>query len=177
MKKLLKRLSLAAFFLLFNITLVAQPFLVKTLTTDTLNRWMITTKAIKPFSELLDSMHKTQVEALAFEALSTYEQDKRVREYLTQHQHGDKLTVIIKAQGWKSVGDYMRTSTQIGNTIAAYFQEDIIANLPPEQAQAMREKADPAIAAIAKKDLEFIRNNIVTIQKFMQDYSGVVEAQ
>lgn len=177
MEKLLTLLSVAACSLLLNTMVIAQPFLAKGLNNDTLDRWMLTTSDIKPFSELLDSMHKTQVEALAFEALTAFEQDKRVNEFLALHHRGEKLAAVVKARGWASVGDYMRTSTQIGNAIAAYFQEDIIARLPSEQAQIMRAKIDPAIAAVAKKDLEFIRANIASIQKFMQEYSGVVAGQ
>lgn len=173
-KKLMVLISAATFFLLVSTTAIAQPFFKKSLNDEILNRWMITTNEIKPFSELLDSMHKTETEALAFEALTTLEQDKKVQEFLVQHQVEKKMTALVKSRGWKSVGDYMRTSAQIGNAIAAHFQEDIIANLPPEQAQALREKMDPAIVGVSSQDLQFVQKNIVTIQKFMQDYAGVI---
>lgn len=152
----------------------AQPLRVTPLTPAVLERWMVTTTDMKPYAELLEAMHTTEAEAKAkaFEALSAFEQDQQVKDFLTAHKVYDKATAVVKAQGWQSVGDYMRISTQIGNAIAAYLHEDIVASLPADQAQAMRENADPAIAAVSKADLAFIRRNIASIQQFFQIYSA-----
>lgn len=150
----------------------AQPLRVTPLTPAVLERWMVTTTDMKPYAELLEAMHTTEAEAKAFEALSAVEQDQQVKDFLTAHKVYDKATAVVKAQGWQSVGDYMRISTQIGNAIAAYLHEDIVASLPADQAQAMRENADPAIAAVSKADLAFIRRNIASIQQFFQIYSA-----
>lgn len=150
----------------------AQPLRVTPLTPAVLERWMITTTDMKPYAELLEAMHTTEAEAKAFEALSAVEQDQQVKDFLTAHKVYDKATAVVKAQDW-SVGDYMRISTQIGNAIAAYLHEDIVASLPADQAQAMRENADPAIAAVSKADLAFIRRNIASIQQFFQIYSAI----
>lgn len=171
--RIIVRSYLALILLLTSADLWAQPFFIKPLNDDLLTRWMQTTLAIKPHSELLDSMQQTEAEALAFEALPAHEQDKQVEKFLIQHNVDDQLNRLVKSQGWRSVGDYMRASAQVGNAMAAYFQEDILAKLPAQEAKAMRERVDPAIAKVSDADLAFVRKNISVIQKFMQDYSAL----
>ena len=161
--------------LMLAASVLAQPLRVTPLTHSVLERWMITTTDMKPYAQLLEAMHPGEAEAKAFEGLSSAEQDRQVNAFLTTHQVYDKTTALVTAQGWQSVGDYMRISAQIGNAIAAYLHEDIIASLPTEQAEAMRENTDPAITAVPKADLEFIRRNIASIQQFFQSYSTADE--
>lgn len=159
--------------LMLAVSVVAQPLRVGALTDAVLERWMITTTDMKPYAQLLEAMHPGEAEAKAFEALTAAEQDQQVKAFLAANKVYDKTTLLVKAQGWQSVGDYMRTSAQIGNAIAAYLHEDIVASLPAEQATAMRDNTDPAITAVPKADLEFIRRNIASIQQFFQTYSTV----
>lgn len=149
----------------------AQPLRVRMLDNDTLNRWMITTTELKPYSELLESINATEEEAIAFEAMSPAKQDQKITDYLKSKDAYDVMTQLVKKHGWYNIGEYVRKSTQIGNAIARYLQEDIMAGLPPEEAQAMREKSDPAVAAVTDADLEFVRKNISTLQTFMKLYS------
>lgn len=165
------RVFLLCSLFVFSVGVSAQSLLIKPLDSDTLNRWMQTTQSIKPYATLLDAMHATEAEALAFEALSAPQQDKQVNAFLKQKQLDITLNALVTAQGWKSVGDYMRISSKIGNAIAAYFQEGMLARLPPEQAIILRENTDPAIKAVPDADLAFVRDNIASIETFMRSYS------
>jgi hypothetical protein len=170
-----RKIYFAVYVLLIVSGMSAQPLLAKPLNEDILNRWTVTTTELKPFAELLGAVNASEEEAIAFEAMSDKQQDKKVKAFLIKNKVYDQTTRIVKQHGWKSVGDYMRSSTQLGNAIAAYLQEGIIAGHPEDEAKAMREHVDPALAAVPKEDLEFIRRNAVTIKTFMQEYSQGVE--
>lgn len=144
---------------------------LKPLTKELLTRWIATNSQIHDYTKVIDDMLPTDAEAKAFEKLSVVEQDRLVNNYLNRKGLFEPLNTTIKKAGWTGVADYMRASTQIGNAIAAYFQADIIAKLPPEQAKAMAEKTDPAIKAVPAADIVFIKNNLNLLKEHIQHYS------
>lgn len=143
----------------------------KPLTNETLNRWIETNKVIHDYQRVIDEMLPTDAEARAFEQLTSVEQDRIVNKYLQQKGMFEPFNSNMIKLGWTGVADYMRTSTQIGNAIAAYLQADKLAKLSPEQANAVLEKTDPAVRAVTKGDLEFIRSNIKIIRQHIQGYA------
>lgn len=169
------KIHFAAYLLLIMVGVSAQSSLAKPLNEDILKRWMVTTNELKPYAELLGAVNANEQEAVAFETMPDKQQDKKVKAFLIKNRVYDQTTKIVKKNNWKNVGDYMRSSTQLGNAIAAYMQESIIASRPDDEAQAIREHTDPALIAVAKEDLEFIRSNAPAIKTFMQAYSQGVE--
>ena len=143
----------------------------KPLTIETLNRWIETNKVIHDYQRVIDEMLPTDAEALAFEQLTSVEQDRVVNKYLQQKGMFEPFNSNMIKLGWTGVADYMRTSTQIGNAIAAYLQADKLARLSPEQASAVLAKTDPAVKSVSKADLEFIRVNINTIRQHILGYA------
>ena len=79
---------------------------------------------------------------------------------------------IIQKHGWKSVGEYMRLSTRLGNAIAAYFLLGDLGEVTEEQARQLKEKADPAVLAVPRSDIEFIKRNEKTLQQYIQAYGA-----
>ena len=141
------------------------------LTQEILARWIKTNNELHTYQAVIDEMLPTDAEAKAFELLTWVEQDKIVNTYLQKKGIYEPLHEKIKQLGWKSVADYMRSCSQIGNALAAYFQGDIVARMPPDQAKAMMENVDPAVKAVTKEDLEFVRANIKTIRAHIQGYA------
>ncbi|HSX50943.1 MAG TPA: hypothetical protein VLF09_08310, partial [Cellvibrio sp.] len=79
---------------------------------------------------------------------------------------------IAQKHGWKSVGEYMRLSTKLGNAIAAYFLFADLGKVTQEQEQQLKEKADPAVLAVPKSDIEFIKRNEKALQQYIQAYGA-----
>jgi hypothetical protein len=143
----------------------------KPLTQEILSRWIETNQQIRNYQTLIEQMLPTDAEAKAFEQLSYPEQDAIVNKYLQRKGMFEPLNSNMKKLGWTGVADYMRTSTQIGNAIAADLQSEMVARLTPEQAKAVMDQVDPAVKAVSKADLDFIRANKSRLQKHIQGYS------
>ena len=143
----------------------------KPLTKEILTRWIETNKVIHDYQKTIDEMLPTDAEAKAFEQLTSVEQDRMVNQYLQKKGMFEPFNSNMIKLGWTGVADYMRASTQLGNAIAAYLQADKIATLPPEQAKAIVDKTDPAVKAVTKADLDFVRANIVTIRQHIVGYA------
>lgn len=143
----------------------------KPLNKEILNRWIETNKAIHSYQTVIDEMLPTDAEAKAFEQLTSVEQDRIVNAYLQKKGMFEPFNSNMIKMGWTGVADYMRTSTQIGNAIAAYLQADIVAKLSPEQAKAVLDKADPAVKAVTKSDLDFVRANMGLLRQHIQGYA------
>ena len=145
---------------------------VKPLNISLLNRWMETNKAISSYQSVINDMLPTDAEASAFDKLSSPEQDRLVNSYLQRKGMFEPLNSNMIKLCWSGVADYMRASSQIGNAIAAELQEERVAALTKEQAKAIMDKADPAVKAVSKADLDFIRKNKALISQYIQNYSA-----
>ena len=145
----------------------------KPLTQEILTRWIATNKAIREYQVLIEEMLPTDKEAQAFDQLSLVEQDKIVNQYLQKKGKFEPLNSKIRALGWTGVADYMRTSSQIGNAIAADLEAERLQVMTPQQAKAILDKTDPAVKSVTKADLEFIRANKSIISQHIQSYSNV----
>jgi hypothetical protein len=144
----------------------------KTLNAQSVERWMQSNRAMAPIMQLLDEMNATAEALQAFDALSPVEQDQQISHFLTEKNTLAAANRIATSYGWKSVGDYMRLSTKLGNAIAAYFLTSDLAQLPEEHANALREKTDPTILAVPEKDIAFVKANEKPLQQYIQAYAA-----
>ncbi len=143
-----------------------------TLNAQSVQRWMQTNRDIAPVMQAIDTMNSTDTEIKAFEALSAAEQDKKINALLKSKNLQEMANHIIQKHGWKSVGEYMRLSTRLGNAIAAYFLLGDLGEVTEEQARQLKEKADPAVLAVPRSDIEFIKRNEKTLQQYIQAYGA-----
>ena len=143
-----------------------------TLNTQSVERWMQSNRAMAPIMQIVDEMNLTAEALREFDALTPTEQDKKIDAFLAGKKMLDAANRIAVGQGWKSVGEYMRLSTKLGNAIAAYFLVQDLQQLPAEHARALREKADPAILAVPETDIAFIKANEKTLQQYIQAYAA-----
>lgn len=143
-----------------------------TLNSQSIERWMQSNRAMAPLMQLLDEMNATADALKAFDELTPIEQDKKIEAFLAEKNMLASAHRIATTQGWKSVGEYMRLSTRLGNAIAAYFLAQDLQQLPEEQAKALREKADPAILAVPESDIGFIKVHEKTLQQYIQAYAA-----
>lgn len=144
----------------------------KNLNAQSVARWMQSNRDMAPIVQLVDSAHETDAAIKAFEALPAPEQDQHINELLTANKVLDRANFIAQKHGWKSVGEYMRLSTKLGNAIAAYFLFADLGEVTEEQAQQLKEKADPAVLAVPKTDIEFIKRNEKALQQYIQAYGA-----
>ncbi len=144
----------------------------KNLNAQSLARWMQTNRDIAPIVEVVSSMHASDAELKAFEGLSATEQDQKIDEVLKSNNLQQAANQIAQKHGWKSVGEYMRLSTKLGNAIAAYFLFADLGKVTQEQEQQLKEKADPAVLAVPKSDIEFIKRNEKALQQYIQAYGA-----
>ncbi len=142
------------------------------LNTQSVQRWMQTNRDIAPIMQAVDSMNTTDAEVKAFDALSAAEQDKKIDSLLASKNLQDLAKQVVQKHGWKSVGEYMRLSTKLGNAIAAYFLFGDMGKVTEEQAKQLRGKADPAVLAVPQSDIDFIKRNEKTLQHYIQAYGA-----
>lgn len=142
------------------------------LNSQSVQRWMQTNRDIAPIMHAIDGMHKTDAEIKAFDALPGIEQDKKIDALLKSKNLKVTADQIIQKHGWKTVGEYMRLSTKLGNAIAAYFLFGDLGKVTEEQAQQLKGKADPAVLAVPQSDIEFIKRNEKTLQQYIQAYGA-----
>lgn len=144
----------------------------KNLNAQSVQRWMQTNRDIEAFVQAVDSMNATDADLKAFEALSPVEQDNKINSLLESKKLLDNANLVTQQHGWKSVGEYMRLSTKLGNAIAAYFLFGDLGKVTEEQAQQLKEKADPAVLAVPRSDIDFIKRNEKVLQKYIQAYGA-----
>lgn len=143
-----------------------------TLNTQSVQRWMQTNRDIAPIMQAIDTMNNTDAKIKAFDALPAIEQDKKIDALLTSKNLQEMAKAITQKHGWKSVGEYMRLSTKLGNAIAAYFLFGDTQKMTEEQAQQLKGKADPAVLAVPRSDIEFVKRNEKTLQHYIQAYGA-----
>ena len=142
------------------------------LNAQSVERWMQSNRAMAPVMQLLDGLNPTAEALATFDQLPVAEQDQQINNFLSQKHMLDAANRIANSYGWKSVGEYMRLSTRLGNAIAAYFLTSDLAKLPEDQAQRLRETSDPAILAVPDTDIAFIRVNEQPLQQYIQAYAA-----
>jgi hypothetical protein len=172
MKKLL--LNCIAWVLLISCASVNAQFLPdnKNLNAQSVTRWMQSNRDMAPIVQRIDAMNSSDAELKAFEALSAVEQDQKIDALLTSEKVLESASLLAHKHGWKSVGEYMRLSTKLGNAIAAYFLFADLGKVTEEQKQQLKEKADPAVLAVPKSDIEFIKKNEKALQQYIQAYGA-----
>jgi hypothetical protein len=140
------------------------------LNAQSVQRWMQTNRDIAPIMQVVDGLNTTEAELKTFEALSPQEQDQKIDALLKANNLQESADQILIRYGWKSVGEYMRLSSKLGNAIAAYFLLGDLGKLNEEQAQQLKEKADPTILAVPQSDIDFIKRNEKALQQYIQAY-------
>ncbi|MDO8343177.1 MAG: hypothetical protein Q7T48_08270 [Cellvibrio sp.] len=144
----------------------------KSLNAQSVARWMQTNRAIAPIVQVVDSMNATDAVLKAFEALPPAEQDQKINALLKSKNLLENANQITQKHGWKSVGEYMRLSTKLGNAIAAYFLFGDLGKVTGEQEKQLKEKADPAVLAVPQIDIDFVKKNEKALQKYIQAYGA-----
>lgn len=141
------------------------------LNVQSVQRWMDSNRDLSPIVQTVDTMHRTDADLKLFDNLPAAEQDQRINQFLQQKNMLQAANTIAVGRGWKSVGEYMRLSSKLGNAIAAYFLLDSLVNLNAEQKKALRDKADPAVLAVPAADIDFVKANEKLLQQYIQAYS------
>lgn len=144
----------------------------KTLNAQSVHRWMQTNRDIAPVVQVVDEMNTNEAALKAFESMAAAEQDQKINELLKSKNLLERANQITQQYGWKSVGEYMRLSTKLGNAIAAYFLFGNLGKVTEEQEKQLKEKADPAVLAVPKSDIDFIKRNEKALQKYIQAYGA-----
>ncbi len=144
----------------------------KNLNAQSVSRWMQTNRDIAPIVQVVSSMNASDAELKTFEALPAAEQDRKIDALLKSKNLVEAANQIVQKHGWKSVGEYMRLSTKLGNAIAAYFLFADLGKVTPEQEQQLKDKADPAVLAVPKNDIDFIKKNEKALQQYIQAYGA-----
>jgi len=170
----LKKIIASLFFLLFagSSSFSFAQFLPDniTLNVQSVQRWMDSNRELAPVMQTLDEMHKTEEDLKKFEALASAEQDQKITDFLRQKNRFESATAVAASHGWKSVGEYMRLSTRLGNAIAAYFFTQELANLSEEQKKSLRAKTDAAVLNVPQQDILFVKSHEVLLKTYIQAY-------
>lgn len=163
---------IAFVFLLFSVCSFAQFLPNNTaLNVQSVQRWMDSNRDFASLMQALDEMHKTEEDLKRFDALPATAQDQKITAFLQQKKLVESTNSLIGRHGWKSVGEYMRLSTKLGNAIAAYFFTQEIAKVSDSYKKALRDKTDPAVLAVPQEDITFVKNNEKLLKDYIQAYA------
>ncbi len=143
-----------------------------TLNVQSVQRWMQSNRDFASIIQVLDELHKTDSDLKKFDALPAAEQDQKITAFLQQKQLLESANKVASQHGWKSLGEYMRLSTKLGNAIAAYFYTQESARLTEEQKKALRAKTDAAVLSVPEADIAFVKNNEKLLKAYIQAYSA-----
>jgi hypothetical protein len=143
----------------------------KSLNVQSVQRWMQSNRDFSSVIQALDTMHKTENDLKQFEALPATEQDQKITAFLQQKSLLELANAVAAQHGWKSVGEYMRLSTKLGNAIAAYFFTEETAKLSESQKQAVKAKTDAAVLNAPQEDVAFVKNNEKLLKTYIQSYA------
>ena len=141
------------------------------LNVQSVQRWMDSNRDFADVVQVLEPMHKSEEDLKKFEALSAAEQDAHITAFLQKNNLTGVIQPIVARHGWKSVGEYMRLSTRLGNAIAAYFFAQQIAGLTDDQKKALRAKTDAAVLNVPVEDVVFVRVNESLLKSYIQAYA------
>ncbi len=169
--KYLTRYVIALF---FSVSCAAQAQFLPdntSLNMESVKRWMGSNRDFANVVQVLEPMNKTEEDLKKFEALPASEQDAKIAAFLQKNNLISTVQPIVSRHGWKSVGEYMRLSTRLGNAIAAYFFAQKLANLTEEQKKALRAKTDSAVLNAPAGDVAFVKGNEVLLKSYIQAYA------
>lgn len=141
-----------------------------TLNVQSVQRWMDSNRDFASVVQALDAMHKSDEELKKFDALPAAEQDQKITDFLQKNNLLQSASSISTRHGWKSVGEYMRLSTKLGNAIAAYFFTQETANLTEAQKKSLRAKTDAAVLNAPQEDIAFVKSHEVLLKTYIQAY-------
>lgn len=144
----------------------------RTLNAQSVERWMQSNRAMAPVMALLEGMHGTAEAVAAFDQLPALEQDKRIEAFLREQPQGEQAQVLVRQLGWRSVGEYQRLGTRLGNAIAAYFLAQDMQGLNEEQRQLLRQNSDPVLLAVPEADIAFVKANEAALQHYIRAYAA-----
>lgn len=145
-----------------------------TLTEGILDRWLTTTEDFLPMQEVLDSLGEDsevskQYTSEEFAALSVDKQNEIMDDILKEQGVYDEVYEVLNANGWDRAGDYMRIGERLGKAIALNVQNQMLASLPPEQAEMVKEMSGGDIDA-DPEDVAFVSEHWEKIEAFMGQY-------
>ncbi|MES2672646.1 MAG: hypothetical protein V4660_00330 [Pseudomonadota bacterium] len=143
-----------------------------TLNVQSVQRWMDSNRDFKIVIETVDTMFKTEEQLSTFDLLPPAEQDEKINRFLQQQKMFEAAKVITYQRGWKSVGEYRRLSTKLGNAIAAGFLASKMNHLTADEKKTLREKSDPAVVAVPPADIAFVKTNEKLLKQYIQAYAA-----
>lgn len=141
------------------------------LNVESVKRWMNSNRDFANVVQVLEPMNKTEEDLKKFEALPAAEQDAKITAFLQKNNLLNTVQPIVSRHGWKSVGEYMRLSTRLGNAIAAYFFEEKMTHLSEDQKKALRAKTDSAVLNAPAGDIAFVKSNENLLKSYIQAYA------
>jgi hypothetical protein len=142
------------------------------LNVQSVQRWMQSNRDFAAIVQTLDELNKTENDLKKFDALPAAEQDQKITAFLQQKQLLDSANKIARQHGWKSLGEYTRLSTRLGNAIAAHFYTQEAARLTVEQKKMLQAKTDPVVLAVPTTDIAFVKNNEKLLKAYIQAYAN-----
>jgi hypothetical protein len=143
-----------------------------TLNVQSVQRWMDSNRDFKSLIQAVDTMFKTEEQLSAFDLLPAAEQDQKINVFLQQQKMLESAKLITFQRGWKSVGEYRRLSTRLGNAIAAHFLVGKMSHLTVDEKNTLREKSDPAVVAVPPADIAFVKANERLLKQYIQAYAA-----
>jgi len=141
------------------------------LNVQSVQRWMDSNRDFVNVIQVLEPMHKSEEDLKKFEALPASEQDLQITAFLQKNNLLNVTNEIATRHGWKTVGEYMRLSSKLGNAIAAYFFTIELEKLTEEQKKSLRAKTDPAVLNAPKEDIEFVKSHETLLKSYIQAYA------
>ncbi len=142
------------------------------LNVQSVQRWMDSNRDFAKIVQVLEPMHKSEDDLKKFEALSPNEQDAQIAAFLQKNNLTSVTQGAVARHGWKSIGEYMRLSTKLGNAIAAYFFALETAKLNDNQKKTLRAKTDAAVLNAPPEDVAFVKTHETLLKTYMQAYSA-----
>ena len=141
------------------------------LNVQSIQRWMNSNRDFVGVVQVLEPMHKSEEDLKKFETLPAAEQDARIAAFLQKNNLTGVTQAVVMHHGWKSVGEYLRLSTRLGNAIAAYFFSQQIAKLTEDQKKALRAKTDAAVLNAPAEDIAFVQSHETLLKSYIQAYA------
>jgi hypothetical protein len=134
-------------------------------------RWMQSNRDFATIIQAVDGMFNSEEALTAFDHLPATEQDLKINIFLQQQKIFDRAKALCFQHGWKSVGEYRRLSTRLGNAIAAHFLAGKTLHLSAEEKKALLAKSDPAVVAVSLADISFVKQNENLLKIYIQGYA------
>ena len=138
---------------------------------QSVKRWMTSNRDFANVVQVLEPMYKSEDDLKRFEGLPAVEQDAKIASFLQKNNLNGVVQPIVLKHGWKSVGEYLRLSTKLGNAIAAYFFSQQVERLTPDQQKALRAKTDAAVLNAPKADVDFVKSHENLLKAYIQAYA------